>query len=124
VIADVLRPELMNYLAACCATQSLPVFHRFAAAFFATSRRCSAVNDSALAFPPFSPPLLANSCAGVGGVGCVSTISPLARSTISRASWFGSRGRLGVRVRHVVAVRYQQLSDIIEFDERSDRLQF
>jgi hypothetical protein len=53
------------------------------------------------------PPLRANSCEGVGGLGLSSVRSPVASSTISLPSWFGSRGRLGcltdIRQRHAAS---------------------
>jgi hypothetical protein len=58
------------------------------------ARRCGDKAE-ARAAPPAKPPDLANSCAGVSGFGFASLRSPDARSTISLASWFTSRGRLG-----------------------------
>lgn len=55
-------------------------------------------SDSDLALPPFKPPCRPSAIADASlpsVVGLVSIFSPVAMSTISLASWFGSRGRLG-----------------------------
>ena len=51
---------------------------------------------SARAFPPFTPPFLLACIAAVSGpLGESFGTSPVDMSTMSLASWFGSRGRLG-----------------------------
>ena len=61
----------------------------------AISERSAGVRALARALPPFLPPLAACSCEAVISS---SDSSPDAMSTISFASWFGSRGRLGLAV--------------------------
>ncbi len=58
------------------------------------SVRCSDVRIRALALPPLSPPLRPRTEAALFFGDIVSSASPVAISTISFASWFGSRGRL------------------------------
>jgi hypothetical protein len=72
---------------------------RAAAALFAASLRCSGVIFAARAFPPFKPPLRpsATAAGSFPASGFGSSVSPVARSTMSLASWFGSRGRLRER---------------------------
>ncbi|MCF3643382.1 hypothetical protein LXM94_25885, partial [Rhizobium sp. TRM95111] len=65
-------------------------FHLAEAAKRAISDLSSGVSDFARAAPPFSPPFRALSR------GFLSSASPVAKSTIALASWFWSRGRLGV----------------------------
>ena len=64
--------------------------HRAAAAACAISERCLGVRAAARAVPPLIPPLRWPSAFGVA-----SRASPVAKSTMSLASWLGSRGRLG-----------------------------
>jgi hypothetical protein len=68
---------------------------RVLAAFRAICFRLRADNFLALALPPLSPPLRRASVAGVSGLAGGSWVSPVAKSTTSLASWFGSRGRGG-----------------------------
>src|SRR4051812_3385639 len=72
--------------------------HRAAAAFLAIVLRCSGVSFFARAFPPLFPPSRPSATAagflpwfGGGGAGAW----PVAISTISLPSWFGSRGLFG-----------------------------
>lgn len=89
--------------------------HRARAARRALSLRCSGVILAARAFPPFKPPLRPNSTAAAFLVssGGVSSAPPVARSTISFPSWFGSRGRLRERsgIARRVAVRSRVIYD-------------
>jgi hypothetical protein len=53
------RVSLITGVCGACGSLSFFDFpHRFAAAFFAISLRCSFVSFAALAFPPFDPRLL------------------------------------------------------------------
>jgi hypothetical protein len=81
-------PQYRNYLPDFAA-------HRVFAAFKAISRLRCGVNAAARAFPPFKPPLLANSVPGESGAPATSDDAPTDKSTIRLPSWFGSRGRLG-----------------------------
>ncbi len=69
---------------------------RVFAAFLAMDERRAAVNDAALALPPFTPPSRPSATAagflpsGSADTGVRSTV----RSTMNLASWLASRGRL------------------------------
>lgn len=67
--------------------------------------RFFALSFFARAFPPASPPLRLAAMAGVSGPGESFARSPVAISTISLASWFGSRGRLGLAMAEVSHAR-------------------
>jgi hypothetical protein len=61
--------------------------HRFVAAFFAISLRCSGVSFAALALPPTSPPRRPSDTAAGSRVSPASGLrSPIASSTMSLAS--------------------------------------
>jgi hypothetical protein len=58
--------------------------------------RFCAVSFAALAFPPFTPPFLRATVNALSGpFGESFATSPVLMSTISLASWLGSRGRFG-----------------------------
>src|ERR1700683_1676175 len=60
------------------------------------AERCSGESLSALARPPLSPPVRPRVAKGDNATfSGESATSPVARSAIAFASWFGSRGRLG-----------------------------
>jgi hypothetical protein len=58
-------------------------------------RRCSGLRLSALALPPFRPPVRPRCATFLPGL-TVSSTSPVAISTIILASWAGSRGLKGI----------------------------
>jgi hypothetical protein len=69
--------------------------HRAEAAFLAISLRCSGVSESALAFPPFSPPSRPSVTALgflFGSAGSCFGISPMAFWNTSYAIWLKSFG--------------------------------
>lgn len=70
--------------------------HRDSAALRAISALSPAVRDSALAGPPTKPPARFGLCGWRFCEDMSSADSPVAISTISLASWFGSRGRFGM----------------------------
>lgn len=71
-------------------------FHRFSAAFLAISALRSGVNKAALAGPPLAPPLFPREIAAAlfpsfgSGNGDPSIFSPIASSTMDRASLLAS----------------------------------
>jgi len=75
------------------------LLHRAVAARLAIAVRCSGVSLAARALPPFKPPrrpsdTAAGSFPVSSGRGSgLSSTPPVAMSTMSFASWFGSRGR-------------------------------
>src|SRR5579862_6261084 len=84
-------------------------FHLAAAAFLAMSERFFAVNDSALALPPFNPPNLPNidAAAFTGSFSTIgSSISPVAIFEMSTALWFTSVGRFAFAMKQ----RYKTFS--------------
>lgn len=70
--------------------------HRDVAAFLAIAFRLAAESFTALDFPPFSPPARPLRSVRFFRLLTVSSVLPVAISTMSLASWFGSRGRFAM----------------------------